>query len=267
MSCHAPLFVLLCVLLCWPVASKPIPGDCQEKWFTQTLDHFHWKRTDDGQQPTFQQRYYVCDAHWQRTDPKGPILFYAGNEGALEGYMNNTGLIFENAEALHALILFAEHRYYGKSQPFGADSWRVDPSFLTAEQAMADYATLLHSLTRAWGAADSTVVAFGGSYGGMLAAWMRRAYPHIIAGAVAASAPVGQFPGVEGFDPSAFWQIVTRDATAEGGAAPDCADNVREAFKLLFNTGSTEAGRQQLQQAFLLCDPIAGEQQVTDVAY
>jgi hypothetical protein len=47
-----------------------------------------------------------------------------------------------------------QHRYYGKTQPFGDDSWRVDPSFLTAEQAMSDYATLLHNLTHTWRAAD-----------------------------------------------------------------------------------------------------------------
>lgn len=47
-----------------------------------------------------------------------------------------------------------QHRYYGQTQLFGEDSWRTDPSFLTAEQAMADYATLLYNLTQDWGAAD-----------------------------------------------------------------------------------------------------------------
>jgi hypothetical protein len=64
-----------------------------------------------------------------------------------------------------------------------------------------------------------------------------------------------------------YCKIVTRDATAEAGAAPDCADNVREAFQMLFDLGATEAGRQQLQQAFLLCEPLTGEQQVMDLAY
>lgn len=32
----------------------------------------------------------------------------AGNEGPLEGYMHNTGLMFENAPQFGALIVFAE---------------------------------------------------------------------------------------------------------------------------------------------------------------
>jgi hypothetical protein len=75
--------VLLCALLCSPIATKPIADDCKEQWYTQRLDHFHWKRADDGEQPTFQQRYYVCDAHWQRTDPKGPIFFYGMHVSAI----------------------------------------------------------------------------------------------------------------------------------------------------------------------------------------
>lgn len=70
----------------------------------------------------------------------------AGNEGNVEGFANATGLMWENAPQFGALIVFAEHRYYGRSQPFGKDSWRVDPSYLTTEQALADYAELLAHL-------------------------------------------------------------------------------------------------------------------------
>lgn len=106
--------------------------------------------------------------------------------------------MWEVAPEFGALLIFAEHRYYGKSLPFGNESFS-DPKhlgYLTSSQAMADYIFLIGQLqnTASRNAKlDHPVIVFGGSYGGMLAAWIRLKYPTTILGAIASSAPILQF--------------------------------------------------------------------------
>ena len=86
--------------------------NCTEAFFEQQMDHF-------APSPrTYQQRYFVNDEYYK---PNGPMFFYLGNEADVTLYVNATGLIWENAQSFGALIVFAEHRYYGVSQLFPDD--------------------------------------------------------------------------------------------------------------------------------------------------
>lgn len=232
--------------------ARPGAKDCTELWITQDLDHFSF-----GADGTFEQRYLVNAEHASPTD--APIFLYVGNEAPVDLYADNAGLMWENAEEFGALLVFAEHRYYGQSLPYDGALTKPngmwDPEklrFLSHEQALADYATLVYRLREDKRYGGSPVIAFGGSYGGMLASWMRQKYPGAVAGAVAASAPVLAFPGMSpSFDSESYWATVTR--TAER-SAPGCANAVRAGFAAL-----RAVSLAHVQDAVGACQPVTSE--------
>ncbi|XP_053161840.1 lysosomal Pro-X carboxypeptidase isoform X2 [Hemicordylus capensis] len=218
------------------------------------IDHFGF--SEDG---TFKQRYLISVQHWMRDT--GSMLFYTGNEGDITWFANNTGLMWNIAEELNAILVFAEHRYYGESLPFGNKSF-VDAkhlNYLTSEQALADFAMLIQHLKATIpGAQDTPVIAIGGSYGGMLAAWFRMKYPHIVIGALAASAPIWQFESLVSC--GTFYQIVTQDFEKSG---PHCSESIRNSWAAIDRLASTKEGLHWLSTAFHLCSPLKTE---TDAA-
>lgn len=217
------------------------------KYYTQFVDHFGFLTN-----ATFQERYLINDQYWSSGKP---IFFYAGNEGDITLFSENTGFMWEIAPDYNAMVLFAEHRYYGESLPFGNDSYK-DPlhtQYLTSEQALADFASLLLEIKRTVpGAESSPIIAFGGSYGGMLASWFRMKYPNVVAGAIAASAPILQFTGITPCN--SYYQIVSNDFH---DASEVCFQNFKKFWDALNEALNQPDGTEKVTDIFRLCKPLS----------
>ncbi|GAB1605288.1 lysosomal Pro-X carboxypeptidase-like [Argonauta hians] len=215
----------------------------ETRYFSQAVDHFGLN-TD-----RYQQRYLVSTHYWNNKG--GPIFFYTGNEGDIVSFMKNTGFMMDIAGEFGAMLVFAEHRYYGTSLPYGDSSYK-DPeklSYLTSEQALEDYSKLLsHIKSTVPGSHNSSVVAFGGSYGGMLAAWFRMKYPGVVIGSIAASAPIWAFPGIS--ECNSVFSVITNTFKLGG---ENCPGNIRKIWKVVDDLGTHSAGLKFLSETLNLC--------------
>ncbi|XP_038055559.1 lysosomal Pro-X carboxypeptidase-like [Patiria miniata] len=216
-------------------------------YIEQKIDHYGFINDD-----TFKMRYLVAQQYWDKNG--GPIFFYTGNEGDITWFCDNTGFMWDIAPEFKAMLVFAEHRYYGESLPYGKESYmdREHLGYLTSEQALADYAVLIKYIKSSIpGAASSPVVAFGGSYGGMLAAWMRMKYPDAVVGSIAASAPIWSLNNLTNCNTQ--FTIITKDFTE---VSPTCSKTIRASWAVIDKFGLTAEGKEQLRTSLRLCSPV-----------
>jgi pimeloyl-ACP methyl ester carboxylesterase len=161
---------------------------------------------------TFEQRYYFDDTY--AAGPDSPVFFYLCGEATCQP-SSLGGAIAEHAKTHHAYLISLEHRYYGKSQPF-AQLTTENLAYLTSDNALLDaaafeeFAQQKYRLTGKW-------VVFGGSYPGALSAYYREAFPDLVVGSLASSAPVRPEANFEDYD---------RHVTEVVG--PDCAAQLRK---------------------------------------
>ncbi|GFO09606.1 dipeptidyl peptidase 2 [Plakobranchus ocellatus] len=243
----APSCSSICILLVLVnVALADFPY--KEDVYVQYIDHYNLVSYGDQ---TFKQRYLYQDKYWGGDGY--PIFFYSGNEGPVDTYWKNSGFIHEIAPEFKAFVVFTEHRFFGSSLPFGNKSFTMPYlGMLSAAQAVADYTMFLNDLKTYLNASNSKIIAFGGSYGGVLAAYMRYKHPSLVHGALAASAPVlMQAPeGPHDF----FFPKVTKDFR-------DYSEKCYTAVKLAFAQQLDYArlgqpGLDQMVKKMRLCSPI-----------
>ncbi|XP_054156708.1 putative serine protease K12H4.7 [Oppia nitens] len=212
-----------------------------EKWFDQRVDHFN---TSDTR--TFKQRYFINNKYYKTG---GPVFLYLDGESEAMDFIITDGAVAKYAEQFNALAIDLEHRYYGKSVPtvdLSVDNLR----YLSSEQALKDIEQFILKLTDSLSLANSKWIAFGGSYAGNLAAWLREKYPHAVAGSVASSAPVE-----DRFEFSRYFGVVSQVL------GTDCTNHIRDAVHQLEDQLKTPEGWLVISKQFNLCTPLNGTDQ------
>lgn len=226
-----------------PVASqeqRDAAGAAAELYARQRVDNF-----DPNNDAVFSQLYYANASFWK---PGGPVFLQIGGESAIDPIWVTTGAWQLNAERFGALMILAEHRFYGKSQPFD-DLSTEHLKFLSSEQALADLVSLKAQASEYFNIpADTKWITFGGSYSGALSSWARLKYPDSFHAAVANSGPV-----LAELDFVQYNEVVAASlATSSHGTA--CTDRIQDASNSIMNLLSSATGRQTLAQKFTTCE-------------
>ncbi|RNA22743.1 lysosomal Pro-X carboxypeptidase isoform X1 [Brachionus plicatilis] len=273
---------------CYSITNEQIIENCKSiKFFKQKVDNFNY---DSNQQNFFQHRYIMDDKYFKGkgspimfcTGYEADIVSLC-HENFINGKINykvyelelmNSLILmpfiitlqqkffytnklrmpimffaWQLSEKHGALVVFAEHRYFGESLPFGNQS-HIYPNhnYLQLDQVLKDYANLVKFIKNA---ENSPVIAFGGSYGGMLAAWFRIKYPHLVEGSLASSAPVSQ---EDCYDYGRILTDVLRNTDQE------CPLVVSKVWNVINKMSKSQNGLDKLGKTFKICGKISPDE-------
>ncbi|CAG9319139.1 unnamed protein product [Blepharisma stoltei] len=206
----------------------------QVEYFTEPIDHMN---RDSG--------FINIKALIMNGSPSGPVFVYTGGNHPIEYEFQGAGFITEYLQLeLNATVIFIEHRYYGDSVPS-----EEDYQYLTTSQALYDFADILDQVVPS---NTTAVIAFGSVYSGMLAAFMRIKYPHIIDGAIASSAPLLAQLDTQG---TGFSRVVSYDYSMSN-VNQLCHIWITDGFNILSNLISRPTLYTALEDTFHTCQSL-----------
>ncbi|KAI1702115.1 serine carboxypeptidase s28 domain-containing protein [Ditylenchus destructor] len=167
------------------------------------IDHFHPEN-----KMTFKLRFMHKTANYEKN---GPLFFHPGGQNSMEHDIERMKLFDDLADEFNAALLFSEHRFYGDSQPFPTEHIRKikgQLEYLSVLQALMDFVKLIQYFKNTFlKNANAKVIAYGGEYSGMLAAWLRVRHPDVIHGAWSSTAPVRYFENGFVKDNAFYYQL------------------------------------------------------------
>lgn len=99
----------------------------------------------------------------------------------------------------------------------------------------------------------------------MLAAWMRMKYPHVVQGALAASAPVLYFKGVKTLKAGIFAEIASNDFNITGKDGDKCYNGVKSAFGSLISKGDQPGYTKNVSAVFKTCQNLTHPDNITSL--
>ncbi|XP_065175223.1 dipeptidyl peptidase 2-like [Sycon ciliatum] len=226
----------------------------QPQFFEQRVDHYN---TSDLR--TFNQKFFVYDAYKSKSDGAS-LLFYCGPETTeLSSYTATNLSLAYFAQTLGAVVVSAEHRYFGVSLPFGNRSF-AQPyiQYLAIEQTLADYAAIIqHVKDSIPGLGASKVISFGGSYGGHLSMLMRVHHPDIVTGSIASAAATCTFGNI----PDSTWYDLVSETYEQtvvsiGDDRIECSREIQYTFDHLWACIFNSSCRGALQSHLRLCTAV-----------
>ena len=204
------------------------------KNITQPVDHQNHMNSD-----VFHQRYLVNDTAWVKG---GPIFVNTAAEGGdIEEVFWNYESYFNMMYDMGGLLIFAEHRYFGKSFPYGTAEESLKNSstrigYLSTSQSMEDNIALIKYIKKQYKSVESPVITFGGSLSGTLAGISRIRYPDAVDAALCSSSPLQGFLDIKNFSEYGWMERVTNNWEF---LSPGCADIVRTGFSYLLSSNAS----------------------------